>query len=110
MSGGKFCLEESRKMDLHSLPWRRGVHRALLRGVADAYANRNPAAPELVEVHVVICRYGVRDSRLGRWRASCRWSGFARHGYNSYECYERSFSWKSRLRIATQGPTRSRSR
>jgi hypothetical protein len=52
---------------------------ALLREVADAYANRNPAAPELVEVRIVIRSYVIRDSRptgnyseetVVRWRAS----------------------------------------
>jgi hypothetical protein len=52
---------------------------ALLREVADAYANRNPAAPELVEVRIVIRWYVIRDSRptgsysdemVVRWRAS----------------------------------------
>jgi len=52
---------------------------ALLREVAEAYANRNPAAPELVEVRIVIRSYVIRDSRptgsyseetVVRWRAS----------------------------------------
>ena len=52
---------------------------ALLREVAGAYANRNPAAPELVEVRIVIRWYVIRDSRptgsysdemVVRWRAS----------------------------------------
>jgi hypothetical protein len=52
---------------------------ALLREVAEAYAAHNPAAPELVEVRIVIRWFGVRDSRptgtssdetVVRWRAS----------------------------------------
>ena len=52
---------------------------ALLQEVAGAYANRNPAAPELVEVRVVIRSYVIRDSRptgsyseetVVRWRAT----------------------------------------
>lgn len=35
----------------------------LLREVADAYAARNPDAPEVVEVRIVIRWYGVTDSR-----------------------------------------------
>lgn len=34
-----------------------------LRRVAEAYAARNPSAPELVEVRIVIRYEGVRDSR-----------------------------------------------
>ena len=51
----------------------------LLREVADAYAARNPGAPPLVEVRIVVRWHGVRDSRptgestdevVVRWRAS----------------------------------------
>jgi hypothetical protein len=51
----------------------------LLGQVADAYAARNPGAPALVEVRIVIRWYGVDDSRptgtytdetVVRWRAS----------------------------------------
>ena len=34
-----------------------------LREIADAYARRNPAAPALVEVRIVIRWYGIRDGR-----------------------------------------------
>ncbi|MGI5213258.1 hypothetical protein [Plantactinospora sp. CA-290183] len=51
----------------------------LLRQVADAYAERQPAAPALVEVRIVVRWHGVRDGRptgtstdetVVRWRAS----------------------------------------
>jgi len=35
----------------------------LLREVADAYTERNPGAPGLVEVRIVIRYWGIRDSR-----------------------------------------------
>ncbi|MBO4207392.1 hypothetical protein [Micromonospora echinofusca] len=35
----------------------------LLREVAEAYAERNPAAPALVEVRVVVRWHGIRDGR-----------------------------------------------
>ncbi|HEU4423109.1 MAG TPA: hypothetical protein VFR67_11305 [Pilimelia sp.] len=50
----------------------------LLREIADAYAERNPGASELVEVRIVIRYWGIKDSRptggytdetLVRWRA-----------------------------------------
>lgn len=42
---------------------------ALLRVVLDAYARRNPDAPELREVQIVIRWHEVRDSRrTGVWR------------------------------------------
>jgi hypothetical protein len=37
-----------------------------LRQVADAYTARNPRAPALVEVRIVIRHEGVRDSRPTR--------------------------------------------
>jgi hypothetical protein len=49
-----------------------------LREVADAYADRNPSAPGLVEVRIVIRYWGIEDSRptgaytdetVVRWRA-----------------------------------------
>jgi hypothetical protein len=52
---------------------------ALLGQVADAYAARNPGAPALVEVRIVIRWHGVNDSRptgayadetVVRWQAS----------------------------------------
>ncbi|SCG43986.1 hypothetical protein [Micromonospora inositola] len=49
---------------------------ALLRQVADAYAERHPAAPALVEMRIVIRWYGIRDGRpTGRWtdETAVRW-------------------------------------
>jgi hypothetical protein len=41
---------------------------ARLRQVADAYAERNPAAPALREVRLVVRSHGVRNSRpTGTW-------------------------------------------
>ena len=68
-----------RRAEIEGQQERYAADPALLREVADAYANRNPAAPELVEVRIVIRRYGVRDSRptgsysdetVLHWRAS----------------------------------------
>ena len=36
---------------------------ARLREIADAYADRNPKAPALVEVRIVVRWYGIRDGR-----------------------------------------------
>lgn len=42
---------------------------ARLREVADAYAQRNPAAPALREVRLVVRSHGVKHSRpTGTWR------------------------------------------
>jgi hypothetical protein len=49
---------------------------ALLRQVADAYAERHPAAPALVEVRIVIRWYDIRGGRpTGRWtdETAVRW-------------------------------------
>ncbi|MFC4148539.1 hypothetical protein ACFO0M_19980 [Micromonospora mangrovi] len=49
---------------------------ALLRQVADAYAQRHPAAPALVEVRIVIRWYDIRGGRpTGRWtdETAVRW-------------------------------------
>ncbi|MEV0809159.1 hypothetical protein [Micromonospora sp. NPDC050200] len=48
----------------------------LLRQVADAYAERHPGAPELVEVRIVIRWYGIQQGRpTGRWtdETTVRW-------------------------------------
>jgi hypothetical protein len=48
----------------------------LLRQVADAYAERHPDAPELVEVRIVIRWYGIHQGRpTGRWtdETTVRW-------------------------------------
>ncbi|TDC33785.1 hypothetical protein [Micromonospora sp. KC213] len=47
-----------------------------LRQVAEAYAERHPDAPELVEVRIVIRWYGIRQGRpTGRWidETAVRW-------------------------------------
>ncbi|MEV4479489.1 hypothetical protein [Micromonospora coxensis] len=47
-----------------------------LRRVAEAYAERHPDAPELVEVRIVIRWYGIRQGRpTGRWtdETAVRW-------------------------------------
>jgi hypothetical protein len=68
-----------RRAEIEGQQERYATDPALLREVADAYANRNSAAPELVEIRVVIRWYVVRDSRptgrysdetVVRWRAS----------------------------------------
>ncbi len=68
-----------RRAEIEGQQERYATDPALLREVADAYANRNPAAPELVEVRIVIRSYVIRDSRptgryseetVVRWRAS----------------------------------------
>ncbi|MFC8615372.1 hypothetical protein ACFT9M_02975 [Micromonospora purpureochromogenes] len=48
----------------------------LLRQVADAYAERHPGAPELIEVRIVIRWYGIHQGRpTGRWtdETTVRW-------------------------------------
>ncbi|MGN9915783.1 hypothetical protein [Micromonospora palomenae] len=48
----------------------------LLRQVADAYAERHPGAPDLVEVRIVIRWYGIHQGRpTGRWtdETTVRW-------------------------------------
>ncbi|MEH0820789.1 MULTISPECIES: hypothetical protein [unclassified Micromonospora] len=48
----------------------------LLRQVADAYAERHPGAPQLVEVRIVIRWYGIHQGRpTGRWtdETTVRW-------------------------------------
>jgi hypothetical protein len=82
-TGGVVALTESntgiRRAEIEGQQDRYRAEPALLREVADAYANRNPAAPELVEVRLVIRSYVIRDSRptgsyseemVVRWRAS----------------------------------------
>jgi hypothetical protein len=68
-----------RRAEIEGQQERYATDPALLREVADAYANRNSAAPELVEIRVVSRWYVVRDSRppgrysdetVVRWRAS----------------------------------------
>ena len=68
-----------RRAEIEGQQKRYATDLALLQEVADAYAKRNPAAPELVEVRIVIRSYVIRDSRptgsyseetVVRWRAS----------------------------------------
>ena len=68
-----------RRSELEAQQKRYATDPTLLREVADGYANRNPAAPELVEVRIVIRSYVILDSRptssyseetVVRWRAS----------------------------------------
>ena len=68
-----------RRAEIEGQQKRYATDPALLQEVADAYAKRNPAAPELVEVRIVIRSYVIRDSRptgsysektVVRWRAS----------------------------------------
>ncbi|MFJ8582716.1 hypothetical protein [Micromonospora sp. NPDC093277] len=49
---------------------------ALLRRVAEAYAERHPAAPALVEVRIVVRWYDIRGGRpTGQWndQTAVRW-------------------------------------
>jgi hypothetical protein len=42
---------------------------SLLEEVADAYARRNPGAPRIIEVRLVIRWHDIEDSRpIGTWR------------------------------------------
>jgi hypothetical protein len=68
-----------RRAEIEGQQKRYATDLALLQEVADAYAKRNPAAPRLVEVRIVIRSYVIRDSRptgsyseetVVRWRAS----------------------------------------
>ena len=68
-----------RRAEIEGQQKRYATDLALLQEVADAYAKRNPAAPELVEVRIVIRSYVIRDSHptgsyseetVLRWRAS----------------------------------------
>jgi hypothetical protein len=68
-----------RRAELEGQQDRYAAEPSLLRQVADAYAARNPGAPRLVEVRIVIRWAGVRDSRptgthtdetVVRWRDS----------------------------------------
>lgn len=65
-----------RRAEIEGQQGRYAADPALLRQVADAYAERHPAAPALVEVRIVIRWYGIRDGRpTGRWidETSVRW-------------------------------------
>ncbi|WP_406038261.1 hypothetical protein OG799_25250 [Micromonospora sp. NBC_00898] len=65
-----------RRAEIEGQQGRYAADPALLRQVADAYAERHPAAPALVEVRIVIRWYGIRDGRpTGRWtdETAVRW-------------------------------------
>jgi hypothetical protein len=68
-----------RRAEVEGQQSRYAAEPGLLRGVADAYARRNPTAPALVEVRIVVRWHGIRDGRptgkfsdqtVVRWRAS----------------------------------------
>ncbi|RZU73110.1 hypothetical protein EV384_1507 [Micromonospora kangleipakensis] len=65
-----------RRAEIEGQQGRYAADPALLRQVADAYAERHPAAPALVEVRIVIRWYGIWDGRpTGRWtdETAVRW-------------------------------------
>ncbi|MFI7425839.1 hypothetical protein ACIBPB_02510 [Micromonospora sp. NPDC049836] len=65
-----------RRAEIEGQQSRYAADPALLRRVADAYAERHPAAPGLVEVRIVIRWYDIQGGRpTGRWtdRTAVRW-------------------------------------
>jgi hypothetical protein len=65
-----------RRAEIEGQQGRYAADPALLREVADAYAERHPGAPELVEVRIVIRWYGIRQGRpTGRYtdETTVRW-------------------------------------
>ncbi|WP_372433858.1 hypothetical protein [Micromonospora coerulea] len=65
-----------RRAEIEGQQGRYAADPALLRQVADAYAERHPTAPALVEVRIVVRWYGIRDGRpTGRWtdETAVRW-------------------------------------
>ena len=83
VTGAVVGLDEAstgiRRAEIEGQQGRYAADPTLLRQVADAYAERRPRAPALVEVRIVIRWYGIRDSRptgtsvdetVVRWRAS----------------------------------------
>ncbi|WP_319459121.1 hypothetical protein [Micromonospora sp. RTP1Z1] len=65
-----------RRAEIEGQQGRYSADPTLLRQVADAYAERHPAAPALVEVRIVIRWYGIRGGRpTGRWtdETAVRW-------------------------------------
>jgi hypothetical protein len=65
-----------RRAEIEGQQGRYAADPTLLRQVADAYAERHPAAPALVQVRIVIRWYGIRDGRpTGRWtdETAVRW-------------------------------------
>jgi hypothetical protein len=58
-----------RRAEIEGQTGRYAADPELLREVADAYAARNPGAPALVEVRIVVRWHEIRDSRpAGTWR------------------------------------------
>lgn len=65
-----------RRAEIEGQQGRYATDPALLRQVADAYAQRHPGAPELVEVRIVVRWYDIRGGRpTGRWsdETAVRW-------------------------------------
>ncbi|MBM0227009.1 MULTISPECIES: hypothetical protein [Micromonospora] len=65
-----------RRAEIEGQQGRYAADPTLLRQVADAYTERHPDAPALVEVRIVIRWYGIRDGRpTGRWtdETAVRW-------------------------------------
>ena len=65
-----------RRAEIEGQQGRYAADPALLRQVADAYAERHPGGPELVEVRIVVRWYDIRGGRpTGRWtdETAVRW-------------------------------------
>ena len=65
-----------RRAEIEGQQGRYAADPALLRQVADAYVERHPGAPELVEVRIVVRWYDIRGGRpTGRWtdKTAVRW-------------------------------------
>ncbi|MGB2568096.1 hypothetical protein ACPFP2_06570 [Micromonospora citrea] len=65
-----------RRAEIEGQQDRYAAHPGRLRQVAEAYAERHPGAPELVEVRIVIRWYGIRQGRpTGTWtdETAVRW-------------------------------------
>ncbi|MEH1015523.1 hypothetical protein V6U90_20710 [Micromonospora sp. CPCC 206060] len=66
-AGSVVALDERRtgirRAEIEGQQDRYAAEPELLREVAEAYAERNPAAPALVEVRVVVRWHGIRDGR-----------------------------------------------
>ena len=65
-----------RRAEIEGQQGRYAADPALLRQVADAYVERHPGAPELVEVRIVVRWYDIQGGRpTGRWtdETAVRW-------------------------------------
>ena len=65
-----------RRAEIEGQQGRYAADPALLRQVADAYAQRHPGAPALVEVRIVVRWYDIQGGRpTGRWtdETAVRW-------------------------------------